>query len=371
MSSFSRLPQTDEPPIVLTGGGTGGHLYPALAVAEAVQRLSPATPLLYIGREAERDRTEVERRAIPFVGLPLEGLRRRLDLRNIRALWRTLRAMVHCIRILLRYPKGTVFGVGGYVSAPAMLAGMVLGWRVSLHEQNTIPGLVNRTLARWCTTVYLTYEKTLDFLPQAKCDVMGFPLRQSLIQARMAVQERSSAWRPHLLVLGGSQGARRVTEVALEAFGLLQEKNIAFSATVQSGSRNLEWASEQPRPESVEVVPFIEDMATAYARSDVVICRAGSGTLSELALWGLPAILVPYPYASENHQQVNAEVFSSQGAGILCKESELNSALLAKLLYDLLIHEDRRRDMSQHVARLAKVDASDRIANELIALASG
>lgn len=371
MGTQSTFSHTSIPPIVITGGGTGGHLYPALSVAQAIRRLSPDTPILYIGREAERDRTEVERRGFAFTGFPMEGLRRKLDTRNLRALWRFMTATLRCLLMLRRHPRGVVFGVGGYVSAPAMIAAKILGWSVSLHEQNTVPGLVNRSLGRLCTTVYLTYAKTLEYWAIPKAEVVGFPLRDELVLARNQAETQTDTWKPHILVIGGSQGARRLTQVALEAFSRLSERNMTFEATVQTGPLNFEWAQSLPAPEGVSRVPYIDNMAEAYARCSIVISRAGSGSLSEIALWGLPAILVPFPYASEDHQRVNAEVFTELNAAIQMTEKELSSEQLSDELHTLLTDETRRRDMSRNAASLARVDASERIARELIQLASG
>ncbi|MDX9752373.1 MAG: undecaprenyldiphospho-muramoylpentapeptide beta-N-acetylglucosaminyltransferase [bacterium] len=347
-------------PILITGGGTGGHLYPALAVAEAIQEGLPSAPLLYVGLEKERDRKEVERRGIPFHGLPLMGLQRKLTLKNFKAMALFIKGTARCVRILRGYPKGVVFGVGGYVSAPAMLAGRLLGWKLALHEQNTVPGLVNRWLASQCDLVFTTYEITQEYLKKVPCIQTGFPLRREIISACKKTQ-RSQNQIPTILVLGGSQGARVVTQTAIEAFQLLHKEGVVFKALLQTGEKNYTWAQSLTPPECVTLVPFIEAMAEAYAQCDLVISRAGSGTLSEIALWGLPSILIPYPFSSENHQKVNSEVFKNKNAAIMFEEKGLTSDQLKLELLQLLINIPTRVEMGHRARTLANEKAADTI----------
>lgn len=353
-------------PLVITGGGTGGHLYPALAVAESARGLATDLPILFIGREAERDRQEVERRNIPFYGFRLEGLRRRWSWSNFRALGRAVSAWLRCLLILRRYPRGVVFGVGGYVSAPAMMAGMALGWRVALHEQNALPGLVNRWMAPWCDVVYLTYSASKAWLKGSPCEVVGFPIRREMLEERKRGKHGGDAWRYSVLVIGGSQGAKRLVETSLRAFEDLENSGIAFKALVQTGPNNYEWAQTLSPPPSVELTPFIENMAEVYRDADLIVSRAGSGSLSEIALWGAPAILVPYPFASEDHQRVNAETFVEAGAAVLITEDELTPETLKHAVHELLSDDIQRAAMAQRMSRLAKDDAGERIAQELI-----
>ena len=356
--------------LVVTGGGTGGHLFPALSVVEAVKELAPQQEILYIGRDAERDRMEVQKRNIPFAGLTLMGLRRRITVENIKALWLFWRGVQQAKKMMREYPCGVVFGVGGYVSAPAMIAGWQLGWHVCLHEQNTIPGLVNRTLARWCSHVYATFDISTKYLKNKNCTVSGFPLRKSILQAakqRHHLAEPSNQ-PPYILLIGGSQGAKRLVELVNPVFHDLDKQGIAYNATVQTGERNFEAAQAMSWSANATLVPFIHDMAEAYFKTDIIISRAGAGSLSEIALWGIPAILVPYPYASENHQEHNAKAWVDAGAAVCLREQELTSEKLYSEIAGLLQHADRRKDMHGGAASLARSDAAQTIAQDLIGL---
>ncbi|MBZ0257240.1 undecaprenyldiphospho-muramoylpentapeptide beta-N-acetylglucosaminyltransferase [bacterium] len=357
--------------IVITGGGTGGHLYPALAVAQAVRALAPDSRLLFIGREAERDRREAESRDIPFMGLPLQGLRRKITFSNIKALGLAFYGIARCLSVMMLMPRGVVFGVGGYVSAPALAAGRLLGWKTALHEQNTVPGLVNRMLAKSCNAVYVTYEITQQYLAGIHCIVSGFPLRKDMLDAHKNIDRNRDGAAPSILSMGGSQGAKRLVECSLEAFRILRERGREFTALLQTGQKNYEWAQSLPSVEGVTLAPYIDDMSAAYSETDIAVSRAGSGSLSELALWATPSVLVPYPYAAENHQAMNAKAFADAGAALVIEEKDLTAQRLADELELVLNNDEQRREMGQRAAALCKADAAERIARDLIAFLKG
>jgi UDP-N-acetylglucosamine--N-acetylmuramyl-(pentapeptide) pyrophosphoryl-undecaprenol N-acetylglucosamine transferase len=241
----------------------------------------------------------------------------------------------------------------------------MLGWKLTLHEQNTVPGIVNRMLAARCDAVFTTYAITQTYMPRVSCQQTGFPLRRELLQA-LKVKQHSTNDNPHILVIGGSQGAKKVVDSCLAVFHQLSSEGMVFQATVQTGERNYAWAQEQNPPSHVCLVPFITDMATAYACADVMISRAGSGSLSEIALWQIPAILIPFPYASENHQKVNAEFFAREQAALMIEEKELTVERLKQDVSILLSQRDTRAEMSRRMASLRRTDAAAAIASELI-----
>ena len=330
--------------------------------------MNPDVSLLFIGRDAERDRAEAEQRAIPFYGLRLEGLRRRLAWGNIRALWFFGMGITRCVRIMKKQGKGIVFGVGGYVSAPAMMAGKMLGWKLALHEQNTIPGLVNRRMAKWCDMVFVTFKKTMTALSEFPCYHTGLPVRSELLEAAKEgkTDARNDGSPLSILLIGGSQGAKKLVETAHGALEILTEKGVPFRALIQTGERNYEKAIERRWPEGVELKPYLLDMAAAYRMADLVISRAGAGSLSEIALWGLPSILVPYPYASEDHQRVNAEEFVRTGAAEMVLEKELTVDRMADALCDLIQNKEKRIEMGQRAQAHSRAEAANEIAGHLL-----
>ncbi len=355
------------PTVVITGGGTGGHLYPALAVAEELRRQRPGWNYRFFGRNTEHEKNEVENRGFPFVGFSLQGFKRKLTVSNLKAAWLAVRGFSSCWFQMRRLSRGVVFGVGGYVSAPAMVSGKLLGWPVTLHEQNTIPGLVNRLLARMSDAVFVTFEKTEEYLKGVKVMVSGLPVRPELLHNKntnVRIPNRPLS----ILVLGGSQGAKALVELALSAFDRLEKNGVSHQALVQTGERNYEWAATLNRSSSTTLAPFLSNMAEAYNAADLVISRAGSGTLSEIAYWGLPSILVPYPYASENHQRVNADVFADAGAAVVADQKDLTSERLMQHIEELACDFDRRLAMSRAANSLAHEDSAQRIAGRLITI---
>lgn len=354
--------------IVITGGGTGGHLFPALAVAEALREMAPDVDLLYISRENIRDRSEVERRNIPFQGFKLSGLRRKISLKNILALWRFAAALIKCWFLLRRQSKGVVFGVGGYAAAPAMAAGKLAGWKLALHEQNSVPGLVNRVMASRCDSVFLTFDSTREYLSGVSTVTTGLPMRKELLEAMDSAPTDKKKDGPFVLIMGGSQGARKLVETGLKVLQKISERGVAFKALIQTGEKNYDWAVSLPKPDEVELTPFIENMAEVYKKTDIVVSRAGSGSLSEIALLGLPSILIPYPFASEDHQLINARGFLNTGAAYLIEEQDLTPERLGEYLSSLLQRDEERLAMGQCALSLAKRDAANTIAKELLRL---
>lgn len=352
--------------MVIAGGGTGGHLYPALAVAEAVLERRPDWRLLFAGLDNERERSEAERRGLAFLGLPLLGLRRKWSLRNVLAVWRFAAGVATCLRELGKSPAGVVFGVGGYVSAPAMLAGKLLRWRVALHEQNTVPGLVNRLIAPRCDRVFLTFGSARDRLRAKSASEAGYPVRKELLEAAKNAPPGADAGTPMILLTGGSQGARSMVEAASGALALLAARGVRFKALVQTGERNHEWARGLPWPPEAELVPFIRAMGKAYAAASVVIARAGAGTLTEIGLFKRPAVLVPYPFAAGNHQEANADEWADAGAAVKIRNRDLTPEALCGALQDLLPDGARREAMGQRAASMVRGDAAATMANELI-----
>jgi UDP-N-acetylglucosamine--N-acetylmuramyl-(pentapeptide) pyrophosphoryl-undecaprenol N-acetylglucosamine transferase len=362
------VPTADSHPvIVVTGGGTGGHLYPALAVAEMVQQQGDVQ-LHFIGLQKERDQKEVQTRGIPFHGIRLEGLRRRFTFTNIRAVLLALVGLIRCLWILKSLGKGVVFGVGGYVAAPAMMAGRILGWTLALHEQNAVPGRVNRFLARWCHCIFLTFEDSKNYFAGMDCRITGMPVRTQLAAPATEKKSRVRDQNPMILVIGGSQGARKLVEICMASFLQVQKTGLEFRAIIQTGEGNFEWAKTLPGAAGITLTPFIENMAAIYSQTDLIISRAGAGSLAEIALWGLPSLLVPYPYAADDHQRINAEQFEKAGASHVILENDLVPERITAMVRDLLEHPDKREDMGKHAAALAVKNASSLIAESLMQL---
>jgi UDP-N-acetylglucosamine--N-acetylmuramyl-(pentapeptide) pyrophosphoryl-undecaprenol N-acetylglucosamine transferase len=363
--------------IIVAGGGTGGHLFPALAIAEALRRLEPACEILFCGADRGIESEQVPKRGFPLVTLPVRGLRRGRIWENLRVPADFLRSVVLAIRSLRRFRPDVVLGTGGYSSAPAVVAAMLSGVPFVLQEQNSWPGLVTRRLSRWAREVYLSFEDSLRHLRgPSRAVVMGNPVR---FQSRkLSRAEARSIFGlppegPVVLVFGGSQGARRINEVLLEALpSLLAETNASWLWA--TGPRHVEGIRQRldamPKAsERVYVLPFIDHMEAAYCACDLAVCRSGATTLAELAVMGVPSLLIPFPFAAEDHQSRNAQTMAAKGAAVVIRENELTPTRLTATLVELLNQPDRLRQMARAASELARPRAAEEIARRILAVA--
>ncbi len=349
--------------LVVSGGGTGGHQFPALAIAQGCRERWPDEEVLFVGRDIDHERQAAEKCGLAYLGLNVDPIRRSLSVRNLLALIRLERATRQLQR-RMRGRMGTVITTGGYVSGPAAIAARRCAWPLVMHEQNSYPGLVTRTASRWAHTVCTTFESSHKHLPTNRLLLTGLPVRQS---ASPVFGWNRTVWPlsdflPHVLIVGGSQGARALVESAGPVLlQITQADPPVCTAVLQTGARNRELIEGPDEQGGLRVRAFIDDMGSELEKADVIICRAGAGTLSEVALWQLPAILVPYPHAAGDHQRHNAEAFASEGAAEIIPESELTAESLHQSLLNLLQDTERRKAMSAAMARLAKPKALDSV----------
>ena len=359
--------------ILIAGGGTGGHLYPALAVAEEALARDSGHVVGFVGTARG-----IEARVIPKLGHALElidvirlkgaglsGVARGL-LRLPKALWQSL-------GVLRRFRPDVVVGVGGYASGPVVLLAALTRRPTLVMEQNAIPGLTNRILARFVDRVVLTFERSAAGLPTAKIRVLGNPVRRSiregLIQAAAARDAvEASAGPLRLLVFGGSRGARALNEALPEAVARMDAPVEVWHQTGvdDEGSVREDYAG---RGVEARVTPFIEDMAAAYAWCDLALCRSGASTVCELAVAGVPSILVPFPHAADDHQAANADALVAVGGARVIRQSEMAPGPLADDLSKLARDRPALRAMGEAARRVAKPAAAAAVVDQLESLA--
>jgi len=361
--------------VVIAGGGTGGHLFPGLAVAEALKRRYKGVDVLFLGTKRG-----LEQRLVPAEGhtlytLPVRGLPRRLSFDLVTAAWGLLASLFVLFRLFVKKRPDVILGTGGYVSAPAIFAGKLLGIPIVLQEQNAIPGAVNRFLSRFADEVHVNFAGSRRYFRRKdNLRLTGNPLRRTLLSGnRQRAIERFSLQngRKTVFVLGGSRGASSLSRATVGAVRELRaELEVQF--LVQCGKQDHAWVSKELEgaPVPVRVESFIEHIEDAYALADLIVCRAGAMTISEIAACGIPAILVPYPHATDNHQQRNAEDVVDRGAAIMIVDAELDGDRLAGALTELLGDPGRLREMATNAHRTAKYDATERLVEALAALGS-
>lgn len=355
------------PRVLIAGGGTGGHLFPGIAIAEEI--CSRGGEVSFVGTARG-----IESRVLPRLGMSLDlikvrGLVRTTAADRLRFILEAPLALHQVAGILRRRRPQVVVGVGGYASGPVVLSAAVARMPTAILEQNTIPGITNRILGRLADRVYASFEESLRFFPQGKVEVTGNPVRRDIVEALGDAARRTSSGdgRLRLLVFGGSQGARFLNERLMEAAHLLSSMPIALVHQTGEADQNRVTAAYRAARLDAEVVPFIDNMATRYAAADLVLCRAGATTLAELAIASRPAILVPFPYATHGHQEKNARELESRGAAICRTQSELNASRLAELLGELAADQGRRAAMAKAMGALGRPAAAAAIVDGLTA----
>ncbi len=362
--------------ILIAGGGTGGHVFPGIAVAEELRSSYPQVEVLFIG-----GRHGLEAQAVPEAGFKLRtlataGFPRR---RWWRWPWAALVngfGFVQALWIVLSERPRAVLGTGGYVSGPVSVAARLLGVPLLLQEQNSIPGLTNRWLARIANEVHLSFlEARRYFSRRDHLKVTGNPVRSYILSGErdQALREfQLEAGRPTLFVFGGSLGARRINGAAVDALRRLKGR-VDVQCILQTGKEEYETVKQAVEQEQLPatVLPFVRKMHLAYAAADLVVCRAGAMTLAEIAVCGRPSILVPYPFAAHDHQRVNAANLADRGAAVMIDDAELTGERLAREIAHLLADRTLLSRMSANARLFARPDAASRLARSLVSWAEG
>jgi len=345
---------------ILAGGGTGGHVIPALAIANELKK-SYGAEVLFIGTARG-----IENRLVPAAGYPLQ-LVRVGALKNVSLMTRAKtafdlpRAVWDAGRMLNEFAPDVVIGVGGYASGPAMLAAVVKHIPTLAFEPNVVPGFANRVVARFVSGAAVHFEETAKYFRHA--EVTGVPVRQAFFEIPVLINKKRGGI-PTLLVFGGSQGAHAINEAMIRCLPELQRQAPGIHIIHQTGERDYNDALTAYRGlgESAEVFKFIEDMPAAFARADLVVCRSGASTVAEITAAGKPAIFVPFPRAADDHQRVNAEALVRSGAAVVVEESKLEGVWLAETIAALLGDPRRLQMMSEAARSLAHPNAARDIA---------
>lgn len=353
--------------LILTTGGTGGHIFPALAVAESVRAALPACRILFVGGEHGPEKNIVQRAGLEFSALPARGVLGR-GLRSAGSVWWLSRSLWKAWHLLRVFQPDVVLGLGGYAGFSCVLAGSLMGIPTAIHEQNSVPGVANRILAGRVDRILISFAGMHD--PRfggPKVVQTGNPIRSGIRNLR----NREHARGRNVLVVGGSQGASALNRVMLRE--LARFKGDAIRLWHQTGRDDYEMvrsAYAEVYPEA-RVDAFIDDMEEAYAFADLVVCRAGATTIAELTAAGKPSILVPFPYATHDHQLQNARFLEEAGAALMFQQSYLEEMSLASAVGDLFAMPERLLQMGRAARDMGAPDAGERVVRELETLAAG
>jgi len=350
---------------VVAGGGTGGHIYPALAIARGLKERYPEAEILYIGTARGMEADIVPKEGIPFKGITAAGLERKLSPKNLLALWQAGLGFWQARDSIRRFRPDAVIGAGGYVCGPVVLAAALSGIPTLIHEQNALPGITNRILTRFVDRVAVTFADSIQYLScREKVRLTGLPVRPEILRVD---RERSrenpdlSAGRFLLFSFGGSQGARTVNRAmvaVIKMFAGDPRLNI-LHVTGQAGHREFldgckTMGIDLGEYGNITITHYIYNMQDALGAADLVISRAGAATLAELTALGIPAILVPYPYAAENHQEFNARALEREGAALVIPDRRLDGESLCRKVADLLDNRERLAAMAAASKKIGK-----------------
>ncbi len=354
--------------MIIAGGGTGGHLFPGIAVAEEFLRRDPENRILFIGTERGLEKKVLGGLGLPLRTIPVEGIKGRGALRIAGALAKIPASLFASFRILREFRPAIVLGVGGYASGPAVLAARVMGTETAIAEQNAFPGLTNRILGRFADRIFLTFSASQRWFPENRTLVTGNPVRAAFLAEKP--REGKDDPRFTILIFGGSQGAHAINRFVGEALvGLEHLKNrIRFIHQAGEKDRDIVDAAYRERGFAAEVLPFIMDMAAAYRAADLLICRAGATSIAEITAGGKAAILIPFPFAVNDHQTKNAEILARTGAAEMIAEKDLSGELLASAIERLSRNPEAVRKMEAAAAALGNRRAAAEIVDACLAL---
>ncbi len=352
---------------LISGGGTGGHIFPAVSIANALKELDPEAEILFIGALGRMEMERVPQAGYKIIGLPVRGFNRAQPWKNVSVLIDLAKSIRQVKKIIREFQPNVGVGVGGYASGAAMWAAANMGIPILLQEQNGFAGVTNKILKDKATKICVAYEGMERFFPADKIILTGNPVRQNLTSGKKKAESGKT-----LLIIGGSLGARTINEAVLAGLPQLKAAGIhvvwqtgkLYYEKIQSSISNL----QSPIEKWLEVQPFLGDMPDRYANADLVISRAGASSISELCLLGKPAILVPSPNVAEDHQTHNAMALVNKEAAVLVRDAEAAEMLIPTALK--LIQNDKQLTLLHtNILRLAQPDSARRIAEEVIKIA--
>jgi UDP-N-acetylglucosamine--N-acetylmuramyl-(pentapeptide) pyrophosphoryl-undecaprenol N-acetylglucosamine transferase len=363
----------DKLKIIISGGGTGGHIFPAVSIAGEFKARFPGCEILFVGAAGRMEMEKVPKAGYRIIGLPVRGFPRTPGINTILFMIRLLQSIIKARNIVNSFQPDIAIGVGGYASGPLLRAAIAYKIPSLIQEQNSFAGKTNKWLAKKVGCICVAYEGMNRFFPEGKLILTGNPVRSNLF-SQVHSREEALAWfnlpvnHKTVLITGGSLGARSLNNAVLH--NLEQFSESGYSLIWQTGSFYYDEMVEKTKgtlPDSIQILQFIERMDLAYAAADIVVARAGAGTISELCLVGKPVILIPSPNVAEDHQTKNALSLVNKGAAVLIKDSEIEAKIYTEIS-ELFSNPQKMNDLSVNIRRMARPDATSRIVDEALKL---
>ncbi|HCS93573.1 MAG: undecaprenyldiphospho-muramoylpentapeptide beta-N-acetylglucosaminyltransferase [Bavariicoccus seileri] len=349
--------------IVLSGGGTGGHIYPALALAETIKQCSPDTKFLYIGSKRGLEKNIVPKFGYAFESLRIQGLKRSLSLDNIKTVYYLMTSIGKAKKMLKEFAPDVVIGTGGYVCAPVLYAAHLLNIPTIIHEQNSVAGVTNKLLSRFVDRICISFDDVRkDFAGQENKIVMTGNPRGQQVVTYLKEHPITSKSGVEVVIFGGSRGSEVINQAFVDAFDGLSDK--PYHVTMISGAilyDDLLKALNGKKAKNITIVPYVDNMPELFAITDFVVCRSGATTLTELTALGLASLLIPSPYVTHNHQEANALSLVHQGAAEMILQKDLTGDAMVTVIDRYALDQTKRQKMAEEARKMGITNASNRI----------
>lgn len=356
--------------VIIAAGGTGGHIYPALAVADKIRQKHPEVQIFFVGTSTGMENKIIPSSGYPLLHLPIGRLHKSVSLtERIKTVVQLPLALFKAAWICWKLKPEFLLGVGGHASGPMLLAGSLLRYRTVIWEPNAHPGLANRILSRFVSQCFVVFDRAKKFLNNSRCETVGFPIRQQIEQLGVVSKSPHSDF--NVLIYGGSQGSLGISQAMLAFLKNYRSQYPNIKLLLQTGATHFQSIKDEARKldladsHQLQIVDYIHDMENKYQWCDLVICRSGTGTISELAATGLPSLLVPLPFAADGHQKINAEELVAKNAAFMLLQSDFSPEKIHEILQKFIQNPSIRIQMSKAVQLFYVPHAADDIVNRL------
>jgi UDP-N-acetylglucosamine--N-acetylmuramyl-(pentapeptide) pyrophosphoryl-undecaprenol N-acetylglucosamine transferase len=351
--------------VIISAGGTGGHIYPAIAIINKIKEMEPNSEFLYIGTHNRMEKDIVPNFGIPFKSIEIYGLNRKELLKNVKVIKCLLNSFKECKKIIKEFNPDVVIGVGGYVTAPVIYTAKKLGYKTFIHEQNSVSGASNKFLVRYSDLIGVSFKSSLKDFPKDKVIFTGNPVSENALKAPIAKKKdyKLSENKKLVLIVMGSLGSSKINDFFVKTLNKFKDKN--YEIMFVTGKDMYEEVNKNKFPKNVFVVPYVNELASLLKRTDLIISRAGASTLAEIISLGIPSILIPSPYVANNHQYYNALDLKEKNVSILIEEKDLDANKMFIIAKELLEENHEYLKMKENLSRLDMKNASSIIYEEI------
>lgn len=347
--------------VIVSAGGTGGHIYPAIAIINKIKEEEPDSEILYIGTSDRMEKDLIPELGIKYEEINVSGLKRKLTLKNVKVLYQFLKARNKCKKIIKEFDPDVVIGAGGYVTGPVIWAAKKLGKKTFIHEQNSVVGLSNKYLTKYADKIGVSFSSTINEFPKDKVVLTGNPCSEKAIKMKKANKENYGLDKNKkiVLIVMGSLGSRTVNDKIVSFLNDFKDKE--YEVVFVTGNSYYEKVKKMRVPSNVKIVPFIYEMPSLMKVTDLMVTRAGASTMSEITALNVPAIFIPSPYVTNNHQYKNAMDLVNQNAALILEEKNLSKENLINLIDDILNNKDKYNEIKTNLKKQGIKDSGERI----------